>query len=144
MYSPASGARGSSGLLGWHLSSVSQNQLPQERTHIFHPLPQHLFRNALIDAIKCVCEHLQSQIISCISPSNVDGRVLLVEDKYCLKRVTVRQSFKTESFKNGPNGINRIWIHAGWHHPVAPEKPLEGILFLTYTRWPFWFFELHL
>lgn len=49
-----------------------------------------------------------------------------------------------KSFKDGTDCINRIWIHVGWHHPVIPEKPLEGILFLTYTRWPLWLLEPHL
>lgn len=147
------------------------------------------FRNVVIDAIKYVCEYLQNQIISCISPLTLTAECCLtteLEDKYCLKRVTVwtlRSTIKPKhvgvcvelkghvvgagvfsltrrkknvlekkqmkgdqekSFKNGPNRINRIWIHVGWHHPVIPEKPLEGILFLTCTRWPLWFLELQL
>lgn len=40
------------------------------------------FRNVVIDAIKYVCEYLQNQIISCISP-------LTSTAECCLKRVTV-------------------------------------------------------
>lgn len=32
--------------------------------------------HAIIDAIKCVCEYLQNQISSCISPLNFNGGVL--------------------------------------------------------------------
>lgn len=47
-----------------------------------------------------------------------------------------------KSFKNGPNRLKKIGIHVGWHHHGIPEKPLEGISFLTYTRWPLCFLEL--
>lgn len=47
------------------MTSVSQNQLPQARTNIFHPLHQHLFRNVVMDSNEnqnqlystCMCNH---------------------------------------------------------------------------------------